>query len=339
MNILFRVDSYPEIAVGHLARCIKLGKALAELGNQITFISYDDSETKARLEEVGFKYQLIPYKINDIGFFDEELENLAKYSAEINVMIVDSYKVSDKYFDEINELFPVAVYLDDLGLDYNVDMVINSSCKAQMNDYVAPIALCGTDYVILEHEYELGRSLSKFDKFNSILITMGGVDHYDLSSRLIPLIENINNNIKLNIVIGPYYDNIDEIRLAASESKLEINFYQGLSNISSVILQSDIAITAGGTAVYELAAMSTPCIGIALWNNQKENIECLSKKGAILPLYYSKEKEFESQLISSLKKLILDNKLREKMSIAARKAVDGKGVRKISNKINQEYER
>ena len=339
MNILFRVDSYQEIAVGHLARCIKLGKALAELGNQITFISYDDSETKARLEEAGFKYQLIPYKINDTSFIDEELENLAKYSAEINVMIVDSYMVSDKYFDEINELFPFTVYLDDLGLDFNVDMVVNSSCKAKINDYVAPVALCGTDYVILEYEYELGRSLSKLDKHNSILITMGGVDHYDLSSSLIPLIENINNNIKLNIVIGPYYDNIDEIKLAASKSRLKINIFQGLSNISSVILQCDIAITAGGTAVYELAAMSTPSIGIALWNNQKANIECLSKKGATLPLFYSEKKEFESLLISSLKKLILDNKLREKMSIAAREAVDGKGARRISNKINQEYGR
>ena len=48
-------------------------------------------------------------------------------------MIVDSYMVSEKYFDEINELFPVTVYLDDLGLDFNVDMVVNSSCKAKIN--------------------------------------------------------------------------------------------------------------------------------------------------------------------------------------------------------------
>ena len=85
------------------------------------------------------------------------------------------------------------IYLDDLGLDFNVDIVINSSCKVQVNDYIAPIALCGTDYVILDNEYELGRPLNKLEKHNSILITMGGVDHYDLSSSLIPLIENINN--------------------------------------------------------------------------------------------------------------------------------------------------
>ena len=335
MKILFRVDSYPEIAIGHLARCINLGKTLEELGNQITIISYKDSETQARLNNSGLKFYLLDHKINNKDFIRLEKSLISKYKVDADLLIVDSYKVDSKYFNEMKFLYPIVVYLDDLGLDFNIDMVINPSCKLNSKDYIAPIALCGADYLILDSEYKLGRT--KIIQDLTILITFGGIDHYDLTSTLIPLIENINNKIKLNILIGPYYDNVHQIKLAAQKSKLKINFFEGVTNISSVILKSNLAITAGGVSVYELVAMSTPSIGIALWDNQKANIECLGAHEAIIPLFYSESQEFSNELINSLEKLILHSNLQEKMSNIARSIVDGKGTERISKIINQEY--
>ena len=61
-----------------------------------------------------------------------------------------------------------------------------------------------------------------------------------------PILEKIKDNIEVNLIIGPYYENTDQIKKAASESNLTVNFFEGLTNISSVIMQSDIAISAGG---------------------------------------------------------------------------------------------
>jgi UDP-2,4-diacetamido-2,4,6-trideoxy-beta-L-altropyranose hydrolase len=337
MQIVFRVDSYKEIAVGHLSRCINLAYALKVLGIQIIFISYDDEETIRRLEFTGFKYHLIKSKINDQKFINEELSKISKYKEEAEVVIVDSYKVSNKYFNDIRKLFQTIIYLDDLGLDFDVDMVINPSCKFKSRDYIAPITLCGLDYLILNDEYKLGRIQPI--KTKSMLMTFGGIDHYDLTSRLIPLIESIDNKIKINLVIGPYYDNLNQIKVAMNKSKSNIKLYKGVKNLRPIMLQSDIAITAGGMSVYELTALSIPTIGIALWNNQKSNIECLAQQGAIIPLYYSEGKEFEELIFESLKKLILDVSLQKKMSAISRSIVDGNGASRISKVINEEYGR
>ena len=335
MKILFRVDSYPEIAVGHIARCIKLGCALEKLGNQIIFISYNDFEAEKRLKTSGFEYYLTDHKINTLSLLDEEISYISEHKTDIDILIVDSYNVDSVFFTRLKKIFSFIIYLDDLGFDFNVDMVVNPSCQFESKDYIAPISLCGNEYIILDNEYSMGRT--KFNIDQEILITFGGIDHFDLTSRLLPLIESISDKVKVNILIGPYYDNIKQIELAASLSKLKIKFYKDLTNISSVILKSDLAIVGGGVSVYELAAMSTPSIGIALWDNQKSNIECLATKEAIIPIYYSEEKELNQLLLSSLKKLILDKGLQAKLSSNSRSIVDGKGVSRISKIINEIY--
>ena len=337
MNILIRVDSYSEIALGHLNRCINLGFSLLEYEHNLLFVCYEDETSRKRLNEVEFNFQLIPFKINDINNLDKEFKYLKSVSQTIDLLIVDSYSVNDNYFRMLSNIFSKIVYLDDLGFDVDVDMVINPSCKVEKSDYMAKDVLSGIDYVILGPEYSVGR-LDKIDLMkDSILITMGGIDHYNLSSRVIAIIEEISTNIEVNLLIGPYYENIDLIKNSIIDSNLKINILEDISNISSIILKNNMAITAGGFTVYEMAAMSTPCIGIALWDNQSNNIECMSKKHALLPLYYSSEYEFDRHLKKELIKLISNTNLRLEMSRRARIVVDGNGADRISKAITKKY--
>jgi UDP-2,4-diacetamido-2,4,6-trideoxy-beta-L-altropyranose hydrolase len=338
MKVLVRVDAYEEIALGHLSRCIELGKALMQLQNEVVFLSYEDKSSKSRLEDSGIDFEVVSFKINDDQFVDKEMKILESFSTSIDILIVDSYNVNKKYFDEINRLFPKIVYLDDLESDYdNVDMVINPSCTVTQNSYISKNVLCGMEFIILGKDYQNREKKVIYPKTRSILVTMGGIDHFNLSSIILPILEKIDKEIEVNIVIGPYYENIKQIKNSAKNSNLSINFFEGLPNISSVMLRSDIAISAGGFTLYELSAMSIPTIGIALWDNQKTNVECLSKKDAIIPLYYHSDERFKDELSVQLQKLISNRELREKMSIASGKAVDGNGVDKIAKEINRLY--
>jgi len=338
MKILVRVDAYPDIALGHLNRCVNLGISLRECGHSVTFLSYNDSATQEILSKTRFEYKLIPFKINDKQSKCEELSQLEVLSDSIDLLLVDSYNVDNDYFDFLNQCFPMIAYLDDLGLDFNVDLVINPSCKVTESDYKAKKALCGMQYVILGGEYRVGRVMALNTKKCSILVTMGGIDHYDLSSRVIPILEKISLEIEVNIVIGPYYENTKSIKTAAKKSRLTINMFENVSNIIPIILESDIALTAGGFTAYELAAMSTPSIGVALWENQYSNIECLSNKDALIPLYYSQGQGFDQELTKALSMLVNDNNLLMNMSEKARNAVDGNGANRISKEITKRYE-
>ena len=338
MRILVRVDAYSDIALGHLNRCINLAVSLEKHGHSVTFLSYNDPTTQAILSKMHFEYKLIPFKINDKQSKYKELPQLEILSDSMDLLLVDSYNVDQNYFDFLNKCFPVIVYLDDLGLDFNVDLVINPSCKVTESDYKAKKALCGMQYVILGGEYRVGRVVALNTKKRSILVTMGGIDHYDLSSRVIPILEKISLEIEVNIVIGPYYENTKSIKTAAKKSRLTINMFENVSNIIPIILKSDIALTAGGFTTYELAAMSTPSVGVALWENQYSNIECLSNKDALIPLYYSQGQGFDQELTKALSMLVNDNNLLTDISEKARNAVDGNGANRISQEITKCYE-
>jgi UDP-2,4-diacetamido-2,4,6-trideoxy-beta-L-altropyranose hydrolase len=335
MRILIRVDAYSDIALGHLNRCLNLGFSLEKHGHSVTFFSYNDPTTQAILSKTHFECEFTPFKINDKQSKREELLQLEVLSDSIDLLLVDSYNVDQSYFDFLNNCFPMIGYLDDLGLDFDVDFVINPSCKVTESDYTAKKVLCGLQYVILGGEYRVGRVKVFSTKKISILVTMGGIDHYNLSSRVIPILEKISLDIEVNIVIGPYYENIKLIRAAVKKSCLMINIFEDVSNLAPIILRSSVALTAGGFTTYELAAMSTPSVGIALWENQYSNIECLSNKDALIPLYYFQEHGFDQELANALFRLVNDNNLLMDMSEKARSAIDGNGVNRISQEITK----
>jgi len=338
MEILVRVDAYPDISLGHLNRCLNLGYSLEEHGHNVTFLSYNDSATQAILSKTRLEYKLIPFKINDKQSKHDELSQLKTLSGSIDLLLVDSYNVDKDYFDFLNKYFPVIGYLDDLGLDFDVDLVINPSCKVKETDYKAKNVLCGMQYVILGKEYRAGRAKVFNTNKRSILVTMGGIDHYDLSTRVIPILEEISLDIEVNIVIGPYYENTKLIKTAVKKSRLTIKIFENTTNLAPIILESDIALTAGGFTTYELAAMSTPSVGLALWENQYNNIECLSNQDALIPLYYSQGQDFDQDLTKALSRLINDDNLVIDMSEKARNAIDGNGANRISQEIVKRYE-
>lgn len=337
MNILIRADAYPEIALGHLRRCINLGKVLKEKGHDVEFVSFDGSSARQFLDESGISYQLIPYKINDDSSRDQELKILSLHAEKRQLLIIDSYNIDEHYIAELKGLFNRIVYIDDLGLNFDFDIVINPSCHAKKSYYKATNVLLGMDYVILDKSYQQTIQPNRGVRRSSILITMGGIDHYDLSSRVIPILKEIDPNIIVNIVIGPYYENLVQIRRMAIRSKLVINLLENISDLYPLIIQNDLAVAAGGFTTYELAATGTPAVGIALWDNQKGNVDCLNKKGALLPLFYHGGPEFDSLLKASLQKLFEDRALRVSMAKLARSAVDGCGAKRISEEITRLY--
>ena len=338
MKIYIRVDAYTKIALGHLNRCINLAVGLRNYGHDVTFICFDDPKTKIILNKMQFQHTLVPFKINDKENLSKEFTLLKNISNSTDLLIIDSYKVDNKYFVNLKNYFSTIGYLDDLRFDFDVDLVINPSCNVNENNYKAKNVLCGLKYVILGEEFKMGRQSKINLSKRSIIITMGGVDHYNLSSRAIPILENLSKNIELNIVIGPYYENKELIRSAVNKSFLKINVFENLSNLVPIILKSNIALTAGGFTSYELASLSTASVGIALWKNQHDNIKCLSNQGALIPLYYSHTKDFDNELSKQLSKLINDDGLVLDISKKARNVIDGNGTNRIIQKITEFYE-
>jgi spore coat polysaccharide biosynthesis predicted glycosyltransferase SpsG len=95
-----------------------------------------------------------------------------------------------------------------------------------------------------------------------------------------------------------------------------------------IYLESDIAISAGGTTCYELAYFGIPNIIITIADNQLKNAKDLDKQK--VSIYLGKKDDVTTDKITEKAKELIDNSnLRKSISLNGKKLIDGKGKKRI----------
>ncbi|MBM7557279.1 spore coat polysaccharide biosynthesis predicted glycosyltransferase SpsG [Halanaerobacter jeridensis] len=167
---------------------------------------------------------------------------------------------------------------------------------------------------------------------NSILVTVGGSDKLNLTPKIIKSINQLNQELHLDVVICPSFKNIDKIIKIVQKVDLEIALYFNVNKMSELMLNNDLAISAGGSTLYELAATGTPTITLLQAENQVKVAEAMEEKGAIINLGFG-HMISKSKLKDNIEKVINDFALRKEMSQQGQKIVDGQGAERVANYI------
>lgn len=125
-----RADANKIIASGHVMRCITIAKQIVKAGGEVTFFTADkESEALYRDFKAGLEGAEIVILDSDWQDMEGELPLLKKeiHDRNINILLIDSYKVTKHYFSELSEVCRTA-YMDDLGKEaYKTDLLINYS--------------------------------------------------------------------------------------------------------------------------------------------------------------------------------------------------------------------
>src|SRR5437899_332323 len=103
----------------------------------------------------------------------------------------------------------------------------------------------------------------------------------------------------IDLALGPLSDD----DAGAQEA---VTLHRGLRSLRGLMLQSDMAVTGGGMTVYECLAAGTPAIGVCLADNQRPNIDALSRAGLIVSA--------EPSLEAAVRRLAPDSAVRRRMS-------------------------
>jgi len=173
-------------------------------------------------------------------------------------------------------------------------------------------------------------------------VTVGGGDPLNLTPKIIKAIDNIHNftyndfiskdKLELDLIIGPAFDNVEEIIAVVKELQLKTSLHFNVQQMSDMMLQADLAVCAGGSTLYELAATGTPAIAILQADNQVQGAEALAEKGTIINLGPGDRLETKD-ITESLIELINNYDLRKKMSETGQELVDGKGADRCVKEI------
>lgn len=348
IKVGIRADGNKNIGMGHIMRCLSLAKGFRNKGIEVFFLSkYEQGIVKIR--EEGFEVIELSHNIecNIEGFYYGDSKTLEKEGEEIiagiraqsiNILFIDSYNVTEGFLLKLKPLVKKLCYIDDLNkFSYPVDILINGNVNGEFLDYEGyyedEIMLLGLKYNLLRDEFkELSQRLIN-KEVKEIMITTGGSDPFDLTTHLTELIisDSILKDIGINIIVGNGFTKLEELR-DLSRNNTRITIYESVSKMSEIMLKSDIAISAGGSTLYELCACGTPTLAFIIAENQEPLVDMFCEKGYIQTLGWYNAFSDEDFLLK-LKFLCKDYDKRVLFSKKMQKLVDGEGANRIAETI------
>ncbi len=339
MKVAIRTDGGPNIGMGHIQRCLALSSQLREKGAEILFVSKKDETIEKKIKEEGFEAITLKDNIS----LEEDLKDTinALKVHRVNVVITDSYTIDEHYLAEIKKVVPFLVSIDDLAkISFPSDIVINQNIYAKELNYHSPTGrtkfLLGPEYALLREEFSNPGKRRINEKVKNILITLGGSDFFNLTPKILKILNRISQDFKITVVVGSFFKNIGEIGKAAKEINKEVELIYNSHKMTEIMLASDLAITGGGTTLYELAATGTPALAFCLAENQLRNIKGMAEVGTLINMgwrnNWTKEKFYEK-----IDKLIDNHILRRRLSKSGQELVDKKGSQRVAKSILRNF--
>ncbi len=274
MNVLIMTEGGKTKGFGHIARCIALYQAFEEKGiSPEMFINCDETANDLLR---GTKYKNVNWLADDT-----EVLNIASNK---DIVIIDSYTADEDFYEKISKLTRTPVYLDDnKRINYPRGLVVNGGICAEEIDYPQKegIAyLLGPKYIPIRRTFWQVQDKAIKTEIKNVMITFGGDDSANLTPGILHVLnENYPELIK-NVVIGKGFKNIDQIERAKTENTVLI-YFPDAEDIKKTMFESDLALSAAGQTLYELARIGVPTIAVAVADNQLNNVNGWGKTGFI----------------------------------------------------------
>ena len=360
MKVLLRVDSSIRIGTGHIMRCLTLAHALAKKGVEIVFICRDlEGNLIEKVKTSGFKVRVLARpaltnrKVKKTAGVEKYLEWLeveqeidASQTADIisiekpDWVVIDHYGIDEKWQTVIAKYDLKILVIDDLfNRKHICDILVDQnygSLREKYEDLVPKSCqlFCGPSYTLLRSEFKLQRSSSlKYRTTNSIstiIVSMGGVDEYNYTEKVIDALgdSRLVGKIKeVIILLGRHCPHKDSIRKAATLSPLNVNVLVEANNVAQILSKADVAIGAVGSTTWERFSLGVPSILMVIAANQNDIAKRLVGDKLI-------ELAERTRDIPTILLALSENKTRLKfLSEEPSKVIDALGADRITEKM------
>lgn len=372
--VVIRADANSKIGMGHVMRCLSVADALLKRGEEVLFVTADDTPVPL-LTKKG-----VPYRVLHTDYADmeaelpgllcilQELTQRAELPEEVLsrmssqrkdiAILVDSYYVTEKYLAALKKRI-TTIYMDDIyAFSYPVDMLINYNIYGEEMGYEKDAAfadtklLLGANYVPLREEFSAGAGYVQSRKELSlgaanvtpaeeggILITTGGSDSFNLAGQL--LMEAMKYDAlkekEYHVVSGSLNPHIGELQALAKKHE-NIHIHCNVTNMAELMAESEVALSAGGSTLYELCAMGVPVIAFSFAENQERLVQAFVKRGIAQygGNYRTDGNKMIQNTIAGLEKLCGDEALKTEYRRKALQLVDGRGAERIAEALLSE---
>lgn len=329
--LYFRADMNEKIATGHIMRCLSIADAVRSLGEGVTFI-LADKQAEGLIRERGHQCIILHSEWDNLDSEIGKMVQLIRIK-HIRVLLVDSYFITEHYLAVLRKQ-TFLVYMDDVSfVQYPVDAVLCYAPYHEMFNYSGRYdksveLMLGIKYAPLRKEFR--ECSEKYIRTNveNILIMSGGSDQYDIVGKVLKCID-IEKYEHIYAICGVYNRKYEELKELYSQNK-SVEVIKATMNMKYYMEKADIAVSAAGSTLYELAAIGTPTISYVVADNQINNALWWDKEDIIKYVGDVRNEEIIERIF-----MLIDTKYekqRNRMSMSRRmqEIVDGKGSERVA---------
>ena len=353
MKALIRTDSSLMIGNGHVMRCMVLANSLKSVGVEVVFLSEPlKGNLIAYMRSKGHTVFEIPTNQNFIETDPESpmLEWHQDANSCLNIIgsdyfdwvIVDHYGLDAKWHQIIRPVCRQILVLDDLAnrvLDS--DALIDPNPGRSISDYSlftkpSTKTFIGPDFALLKPSFaelrEISLSRRQNAKIRHILVSLGGVDAMNATTRVLDALNHstLNEDIQITVVLGLHSPWRKEIESQITHMSYNTRILFQTEHMPELMCDADIAIGAAGTSALERCCMGLPSLQLILADNQTTAAMALESLGAAITIPLNND--LSSSIQAALMQLLQPQFL-QTMQLASSQLVDGLGSQRVVNEV------
>jgi len=167
------------------------------------------------------------------------------------------------------------------------------------------------------------------------MLTFGGSDMCNVTPKVQKVLNKTHPYLQKRIIVTRFFANMPEIK-KLRDKNTELIYEPDAIEFKGIMQESDIAISAGGQTLYELARTGVPTIAVCTAGNQLNNIRGWEKTGFVEYAGWWEDKKI-TDVISQKVELLKNKTLREKKHTIGNKYIDGKGSKRIVEELLYDF--
>lgn len=313
MKIVFRVDASLQIGTGHVMRCLTLADVLKHKGAEVSFICREHAGNLISfIQDKGFSVFTLSVAKTENDESEKQEPKLfhAKWlgasqqqdaeqcrivlkQIEPDWLIVDHYAIDQTWQYCLKPTYKKLMVIDDLAdRTHQCDVLLDQNYGSTKRKYEALVPahcliLAGTEFALLRPEFARWREYSlqrrQAIRLKSVLITVGGVDPDNYTSRIMEQLakSNLGEIKEILVVMGATAPHLKAVQEVAEKLPVTVQVKTNVSNMAELMAYSDLAIGAAGATTWERCCLGLPTIQLVVAENQKEIAQNLAEKSIV----------------------------------------------------------
>lgn len=339
-RVVILADVGHQVGFGHYARAVALSEVLDEMLAQVFLVApeIDLEFSKSIPRGVKRVKRVVSSPSAEANWVAEFIENIGGA-----FLIIDDYSVNDDFrrvltaagikwaeFSASSLISEGPRFVISPGPQHNREL---------QQDRRRQKRLAGPSYAILRKEFRDAVVAPLRKSVRSVLVISGGGNDRGLSEFVLNcLVSEPLSDLRLTVVLGKSNRSQNQLVQLALELGIEdrVRFCTNPPRVSEVMMESDIAISAGGVTTFELARCAVPMILISIAANQENQCRGWKSRGAAIYLGAVRQVR-EHQLLGAFQELRLNTNKRLAMAQRAHQLVDGHGAHRVAAEISKNW--